>query len=52
MDIQWIYGINLKKGEKMKNKCKCPFGNGFVNENDCENYSSFYNYDCFGNETD
>ena len=29
MDIQWIYGINLKmkKGEKMKNNCKCPFGN-------------------------
>ena len=29
MDIQWIYGINLKmnKGEKMENKCKCPFGN-------------------------
>lgn len=29
MDIQWIYGINLKmkKGEKMENNCKCPFGN-------------------------
>lgn len=29
MDIQWIYGINLKmkKGEKMENKCECPFGN-------------------------
>ena len=50
MDIQWIYGIDLKmkKGEKMKNKCKCPLGN----ENDCENCSRFYDYDCFGNETD
>lgn len=29
MDIQWIYGIDLKmkKGEKMENRCKCPFGN-------------------------
>lgn len=29
MDIQWIYGINLKmkKGEKMENKYKCPLGN-------------------------
>ena len=29
MDTQWIYGINLKmkKGEKMENNCKCPFGN-------------------------
>ena len=29
MDIQWVYGINLKmkKGEKMENNCKCPFGN-------------------------
>lgn len=54
MDIQWVYGINLKmkKGEKMKNKCKCPLGNEFANENDCENYSSSYNYDCFGNEND
>lgn len=27
MDIQWVYGIDLKKGEKMENNCKCPFGN-------------------------
>ena len=29
MDIQWIYGIDLKmkKGEKMENRCKCPLGN-------------------------
>ena len=29
MDIQWIYGINLKmnNGGKMENKCKCPLGN-------------------------
>ena len=29
MDIQWVYGIDLKmkKGEKIENKCKCLFGN-------------------------
>ena len=29
MDIQWIYGIDLKmnKGEKMENKCECLLGN-------------------------
>lgn len=29
MDIQWVYGINLKmkKGEKMENKCECLLGN-------------------------
>lgn len=29
MDIQWIYGIDLKmkKGEKMENKCECLIGN-------------------------
>ena len=54
MDIQWIYGIDLKmkKGEKMENKCKYPIRNGFVNENDCENCSSHYDCDSFGNETD
>lgn len=54
MDIQWIYGIDLKmkKGEKMENKYECLLGNGLVNENDCENYSSFNYYNCFGNETD
>lgn len=36
----------------MENKCKYLFGNGFVNENNRENYSSFNDYDCFGNETD
>ena len=36
MAIHWIYAIDLKmkKGEKMENKCKCPFGNRFVNETD------------------
>ena len=54
MDIQWIYGINLKmnKGGKMENNCKCPIENRFVNENDCGNCSSHYDCDCFGNETD
>ena len=29
MDIQWVYGIDLKmkKGEKMENKWKYLFGN-------------------------
>ena len=29
MDIQWIYGIDLKmkKDEKMENKCEYPLGN-------------------------
>ena len=29
MDIQWIYGIDLKmkKDEKIENKCECLLGN-------------------------